>query len=164
MHCPWMALIMVLLAFETALVAEVTRTEERRVDGSLAAVREVEVLASGETLITHTTYLRRGEARTVCCLSTQGQVLWAKNRLGQKITYTRDDRNRIISVVWDDQTYAVMYDAMGVVSGLSFPDTTVKVAQFRSITWNGLQLTGEVRDTGDRLVLIPDPLIVQGEL
>jgi hypothetical protein len=164
MHCPWMALIMVLVAFEATLVAEVTRTEERRLDGSLAAVREVEILASGETIITRTTFLRRGEACTMCCLSTKGQVLWAKNRIGQKITYTRDDRNQIISVVWDNQAYNVTYDAMGVVSHLSFPDTTVKVTQFRSVTWNGLQLNGEVRDTGDRLVLIPDPLIVQDEL
>lgn len=73
---------MILLAFEATLVAEVTRTEERRLDGSLGAVREVEVLASGDTIITRTTFLRMGEARTVCCLSAQGQVLWAKNRLG----------------------------------------------------------------------------------
>lgn len=164
MSCPWRPLILILFACEMTLVAEVTRTEERRLDGSLGAVREVEVLASGDTVITRTTFLRMGEACTVCCLSPQGQVLWAINRVGQKITYTRDDRNRIIKVVWDEQTYDVAYDAMGAVSHLSFPDTTVKVTQFSSITWNGLQLSGQVRDTGDHLLLIADPLIIQDEL
>lgn len=143
---------------------DVTLTHTYHPDGSVASTREVEALTDGGTIVTRRVYPAAGEACTVCHIDAQGHVLWAINRIGEKFTYGRDERQRIIQVTYAEQRYLIEYDANGVISGIRFPDAHVRADQFRKIYWKGLQLLGERQTTGDVQVLIADPLILQDEI
>ena len=165
MRFPWILMLAVLLVSEVALAAAVTRTEGRKPDGSLAFVREVDLQAGGESTVTHMTYghPHLGDVRIVFHLNDRGQTTWVMNRVGVKISYTRDEHDRIVQVTWDTQSYALAYNIGGAVSAIHFPDPAVQVKDFRSLRWNGLALVGEVRETGEQKILIPDPTAIPGE-
>lgn len=166
MRFPWMTILAVLFVSEVALAAAVTRTEGLKPDGSLAFVREVDLQAGGESTITHTTFglPNLGDVRIVYHLNDRGQTTWVMNRVGVKISYTRDEHDRIVQVTWDTQSYALAYNVGGAVTAIHFPDPTVQVKNFNSLRWNGLALVGEDRESGEQKALIPDPTAIPGEI